>query len=288
MREATRAGVLGLGLIGSRVAARVAAAGFPLAVWNRTPRTFPGLPATAADPAAVATSADVLQIFVSDDAALRETVAAILPSLASNHIVLCHATVSPQTVREMAAAVGERGAALLDAPFTGSRDAAAQGQITYYIGGDAEVLERARPVLAASAKAILPLGEVGSASAVKIATNIVAAAAAVSLAEAIHLLRANGVDPRVLPAVLENNAARSGVTDLKLPCMLESDFAPRFSAKNMRKDLRLACEAAAAGQSELSEAMLRLYDLVCRAGFGEEDFASVVKIGSALLPKTES
>ena len=280
MAAAARAGVIGLGIIGSRVAARLAAAGFPLGVWNRTPREFPGLPVPARDPAAVAENADIVQIFVADDAALRETLEKMLPSLAARHVLLCHATVAPQTVREMAGLAASRGATLLDAPFTGSRDAAAQGQITYYIGGEHAALERARPVLESSAKAIIPLGELGTASAVKIATNIMAAAAAVSLAEAVNLLRANGVDPGVLPAVLENNAARSGVTDLKLPCMLTGEFAPRFSAKNMRKDLRLACEAATPGQRKLSEAMLQLYDAACEAGWSEEDFAAVVKVKS--------
>jgi len=280
MAAAARAGVIGLGIIGSRVAARLAAAGFPLGVWNRTPREFPGLPVPARDPAAVAENADIVQIFVADDAALRETLEKMLPSLAARHVLLCHATAAPQTVREMAGLAASRGATLLDAPFTGSRDAAAQGQITYYIGGEHAALERARPVLESSAKAIIPLGELGTASAVKIATNIMAAAAAVSLAEAVNLLRANGVDPGVLPAVLENNAARSGVTDLKLPCMLTGEFAPRFSAKNMRKDLRLAREAATSGQRKLSEAMLQLYDAACEAGWGEEDFATVVKVKS--------
>ena len=287
MAAAARAGVIGLGIIGSRVAARLAATGFPLSVWNRTPHEFPGLPVPARNPAAVAENADILQIFVADDAALRETLEKMLPSLGARHVLLCHATVAPQTVREMADLAASRGATLLDAPFTGSRDAAAQGQITYYIGGDSAALERARPVLEASAKAILPLGEVGTASAVKIATNIMAAAAAVSLAEAVNLLRANGVDPGVLPAVLENNAARSGVTDLKLPCMLTGEFAPRFSAKNMRKDLRLACEAAAPGQRKLSEAMLHLYNAACETGWGEEDFATVVKVSSSTPLKTE-
>jgi 3-hydroxyisobutyrate dehydrogenase-like beta-hydroxyacid dehydrogenase len=280
MRDATRAGVIGLGLIGSRVAARVAAAGFPLAVWNRTRRDIPGLPPAAANPEAVAEAADILQIFVSDDDALGETVRQILPCLGARHVVLCHATVAPQTVREMAAAAAQQGAAFLDAPFTGSRDAAAQGQITYYIGGDAGALDRARPVLTASAKAIVPLGGIGAPSTVKIATNIMAAAAAVSLAEAINLLRANGIDPAVLPAVLENNAARSGVTDLKLPCMLQDDFAPRFSAKNMRKDLRLALQLAGPGAASLTSAMGRLYDKACECGLEDEDFAAVVKVRS--------
>ena len=277
---ALRAGVLGLGLIGSRVAARVQSAAFPLAVWNRTARDFADLPALAPDPAAVAREADILQIFVADDEALRATVHALRPALGPNHVVLSHSTVAPETARQLAAEVSATGAAFLDAPFTGSRDAAAQGQITYYIGGAASALERARPVLAASAKSVLPVGEVGQASAVKLATNIMAAAAAVSLAEAIHLLRANGVDPHVLVTALENNAARSGVVDLKLPCMLGDDYAPRFSARNMRKDLRLAAAAADPQHRALTEAMRNLYEQACATGLDEEDFATVVKVAS--------
>lgn len=283
-----RAGVLGLGIIGSRVAGRLQAAGFPLAVWNRTKRDFAGLPALAPNPAAVAREADILQIFVADDEALRTTVRDMLPDLGPAHVVISHATVAPQTVRTLAEEISaSTGATFLDAPFTGSRDAAAQGQLNYYIGGDSAVLERARPVLEASAKSILPCGEIGQASAIKLATNIIAAAAAVSLAEAIHLLRANGVDPQSLVAALENNAARSGVTDLKLPCMLGDDFAPRFSARNMRKDLRLAREASAANPCALTEAMLRLYDQACTSGLGDEDFATVVKVASSTQLKTE-
>jgi len=273
-----RAGVLGLGIIGSRVAGRLQAAGFPLAVWNRTPRTFDALPPLASDPADVARAADVLQIFVADDEALRSTVHSLRPALGPNHVVISNATVAPDTVRTLAEEVAATGAGFLDAPFTGSRDAAAQGQITYYVSGDALVLERARPVLAASAKAILPMGDAGQASAVKLATNIMAAAAAVSLAEAIQLLRANGVDPKILVAALEHNAARSGVVDLKLPCMLDNDYAPRFSARNMRKDLRLAEQAGGGSQLALTETMLRLYQTVCKSGFGEEDFAAVAKV----------
>ena len=280
IHSSLRAGVLGLGLIGSRVAAKVQSAGFPLAVWNRTARQFDGLPAPAPDPASVARDSEILQIFVADDQALQDTLNALIPALGPRHVVLSHATVAPQTVRQLAAEVTATGAAFLDAPFTGSRDAAAQGQITYYIGGEAAALERARPILTASAKAILPVGEVGQASAIKLATNIMAAAAAVSLAEAIHLLRANGVDPRTLVGALENNAARSGVTDLKLPCMLGHDFAPRFSARNMRKDLRLASAVAAPGHRVLTDTLLSLYEQACQSGLADEDFATIVKVPS--------
>jgi len=281
MTDAPRAGILGLGIIGSRVAARVHTSGIPLAVWSKSAKQIDGLPEQCATPADVARQADIVQIFVSDDAAVRETIEAMLPELGARHVVLVHSTVAPDTVRSLSVEVSSRGAVLLDAPFTGSRDAAAQGQITYYIGGSPEALERARTVLAASAKAILPVGEIGSASLVKIATNIMAAAAAVSLAEAVNLLRDNGVDPAVLPAILENNAARSGVTDLKLPCMLGQDFSPRFSARNLRKDLRLAVALSSPGAASLTSAMERLYDLACAEGMADEDFASVVKVRSA-------
>jgi len=271
-------GVLGLGLIGSRVAARLQAAGLTPAVWNRTPRDFPGLPALSDSPAAVARAADVLQIFVADDAALEATVAAMLPELGPRHVVVSHATVSPDTVSALAARVAATGAGFLDAPFTGSRDAAAAGQITYYIGGSESDLAPARPVLEWSAKAVIPLGPVGTASAVKLATNVMAAAAAVSLAEAVNLLRARGLDPALLVTALETNAARSGVTDLKLPCMLSDDFAPRFSVRNMRKDLRLARDSSDPARRALTESMLRLYDSACDTGLADEDFSAVVKV----------
>ena len=91
----------------------------------------------------------------------------------------------------------------------------------------------------------------------------------------------------MLVSALENNAARSGVTDLKLPCMLGDDFAPRFSARNMRKDLRLAQAAGAPDQRALTEAMLRLYEQACDAGLGDEDFATVVKVASSTPLKAD-
>ena len=278
--SAPRAGVLGLGLIGSRVAARLRDAGFPLAVWNRTARDFgDALPCPRRDPADVARDADVLQIFVSDDAALRETVRALLPTLGARHVVLCHATVSPRTVRSIAEQVAATGAAFLDAPFTGSRDAAATGRLAYYVSGCRAALERARPVLDVSACAIVPFGDIGEASAIKIATNVVSAAAATSLAEAVNLLRAQGVDPRLLAAALEHNAARSGVTDLKLPCILDGDFSPRFSARNMLKDMRLARDLAEPGRSSLITCIESLLDSACGRGLADRDFSVVAAEG---------
>lgn len=275
--SAPRAGVLGLGLIGSRVAVRLQAAGVLASVWNRTPRTDSRLPAPCATPAEAAHRADILQIFVSDDTALRETIHALLPALNARHVVLSHSTVAPETVKSLADEVRATGADFLDAPFTGSRNAAANGRIVYYVSGNQNTMERTRSTLSHSAAVILPFGEIGTASAVKIATNVITAATCAALAEAVNILRSQKIDPQLLTTALEHNAARSGVTDLKLPGMIDGDFTPHFSARNMHKDLRLAANLTAPEKRNLIECVARLLDNACRRGFADDDFSILAK-----------
>ncbi|MDZ4289891.1 MAG: NAD(P)-binding domain-containing protein, partial [Prosthecobacter sp.] len=163
-------GILGLGIIGSRVAENVAKAGHQVFVWSRSPRPIPNF---LASPRAVAEAARVIQIFVRNDEALIEALRDMQPVLTAGHIVLNHATVSKAATLEAAALCQQAGAAFLDAPFTGSKMAAQNGKLVYYIGGDAAVLEQVRPVLEASAAKIIPLGNIGDAMVLKIVTNLV-------------------------------------------------------------------------------------------------------------------
>ena len=269
-------GIIGLGIIGSRVAANLRRAGFPVTVWNRTPRPEPNF---LSSPSEVAESADVIQIFVRDGIALLEVIRAISPALGESHIVLNHATVSPAETLAAARLVAERGAAFLDAPFTGSRDAAAEGGLVYYIGGDEEVIDRVRPVLTGSSKAIVTMGPVGAATYVKLATNMIAAAEIEVLAEALALLNRGGVPlPRLVEA-LEHNLANSGTIALKLPLMLKGEFAPRFSVKNMLKDLQIVLHAVEGKNIDLPATAATAGALMgaVQAGWGEDDFASVAR-----------
>jgi 3-hydroxyisobutyrate dehydrogenase-like beta-hydroxyacid dehydrogenase len=175
--------------------------------------------------------------------------------------------------------VSERGAAFLDAPFTGSRDAAAEGQIVYYIGGEESALERALPILKVSAKAILLMGPVGAATYVKVATNMISAAEIGVLSEALALLARGGVPlPRLMEA-LEHNVANSGAISAKLPLMLSGDFAPRFSTKNMLKDLQIALRSVEGKGIDLPVTSATAGALMgaMQAGWGEEDFASIAR-----------
>jgi 3-hydroxyisobutyrate dehydrogenase len=270
------AGVIGLGIIGSRVAANLRKAGYQTWVWNRTPRPEPNFLSSAAE---VAESAKLIQIFVSDGPALIETIEAMAPVLGPEHVILNHATIAPKETIQAGRMVAERHANYLDAPFTGSRDAAEAGQIVFYIGGEIGVLDRARSQLEVNAKAILLIGEIGQAAAIKIATNLMAAVAVGSFAEAMCLLEKSGVPLYKLGEALEHHAAHSPLVDLKMPAMITADFEPRFSLKHMFKDVQIALSMAEEFGVELPETAAFAGSAMAgiQKGWADLDFSSIAR-----------
>src|SRR3954452_24672493 len=170
MRRKTRktAGLIGLGIIGSRVANGLRAAGFQTYGWNRSVKPVPNF---LASPAEVAEVADLVQIFVSDAPALMEVLEAMGPKLTAEHLIICSATIGPEATLEAVKFVEDRGARFLDAPFTGSKLAAERSQLVYYVGGDDATFLPVRPILEATSKTIVRTGKIGDAALVKIVTN---------------------------------------------------------------------------------------------------------------------
>ena len=270
-------GLIGLGIIGSRVAAALRAAGFQTFVWNRTPRPEPNF---LSSPAEVADVCDVIQIFVADAQAVFEVIDAFGDMLTERHTILCHATIGPEATLEAAKLVELRGAKFLDAPFTGSKLAAEKRELTYYIGGSDEVLRDVEPVLQASSKAIVKIGAIGQAATVKIATNMMVAVSIQSLIEAYAVVQKSGIDPEALARALECHGVRSGLTDLKLPRILDGDFEPHFSLKHMFKDAQIAIHIANALGIDIPATTACagvMYGGLSR-GWGELDFSSTAKI----------
>jgi len=268
------AGVIGLGIIGNRVAANLRRAGCHVWLWNRTLRPEANF---LSSPAEVAEAAKHIQIFVSNGDALLGVLRAMAPVLTPDHIIMNHATVSPVETQEAATIVHEKHAVFLDAPFTGSRDAAAQGELIYYVAGNSDALERVRPLLEKTSKKILPFGEIGHATIVKVATNLISATAVSALTEALALLDSHGVEPAKLRDALEFNAARSPVLDMKMPCMVNDDFEPRFSLKNMFKDVQIAIAAGASKNLEFptASAFAGIAMSGLQRGWGDSDFSVI-------------
>lgn len=270
-------GIAGLGIIGSRVAANVRAKGFGVRVWNRTKKK--GEPGFVDSPEVLARESEVIQIFVRDAKALREVIAAMSPALTKGKTVINSATVSLQATKDMAKLVKKTGADFLDVPFTGSKNAATEGQLIYYAGGPPKTLERMRPVLEASSKNIMVTGDIGTATVLKIATNMVSAVTVQALAEALGVVESCGVPLAMFREAMENNANCSALVRMKLPSMIDRDFTPHFSLKNMLKDARYALALAGQGNMEvpvLTAAAACMAGLEA-AGRGDEDYSVVAE-----------
>jgi len=269
-------GVIGLGIIGTRVAAHLREKGFYVFVWNRTLRRVPNFVGT---PAEIAEMCDCLQIFVSDDDALLEVTNQLTSALAPRHIVLAHSTVSPHSMRAAAEIVERRGARFIEAPFTGSKVAAEKGELLYYVAGDDAALREARPILEASSKEIMVIGEIGQATAVKIATNMVTAASVQAAAEALALVQTVGLPLEKLVEAMRGNASHSATLAMKLPKMIEANFEPHFSLKHMLKDMQIASRLGLSHYLELAvtgATRERLLEQMQR-GYGDDDYSAVAR-----------
>ena len=269
-------GVIGLGIIGTRVAAHLREKGFYVFVWNRTLRRVPNFVGT---PAEIAEMCDCLQIFVSDDEALLEVTNQLTSALAPRHIVLAHSTVSPHSMRAAAEIVERRGARFIEAPFTGSKMAAEKGELVYYVAGDDAALREARPILEASSKEIMVIGEIGQATAVKIATNMVTAASIQAAAEALALVQTVGLPLEKLVEAMRGNASHSATLAMKLPKMIEANFEPHFSLKHMLKDMQIASRLGLSHYLELAvtgATRERLLEQMQR-GYGDDDYSAVAR-----------
>jgi 3-hydroxyisobutyrate dehydrogenase-like beta-hydroxyacid dehydrogenase len=277
-------GVIGLGIIGRAVSANLRQKGFQVFVWNRTPRPVPNFVGSLAE---LAELCDFLQIFVSDDEALLATVERLSEKLGSRHIIIAHSTVAPDSMRAAAEIVERRSARFVEAPFTGSKTAAEKGELVYYVGGSDAALRDARPVLEASGKQITKIGEIGQATAVKIATNMVTAASVQAAAEALALVRALGLPFDSFVEAMQGNASYSTTLAMKVPKMVEHNFEPHFSVKHMLKDMKIANQLGVSHNLDLGVTAAARDQLLeqMQWGHGDDDYSAVAR---KYLPDTPS
>ena len=270
-------GVIGLGIIGSRVAENLRKADYHVFVWNRTPKAAPNF---LSSPAEVAEVADVIQIFVRDAKALLEVLQQMRPALRPRHLVLAHGTVSLEAIHQASDILADTGAFFVDAPFTGSKAAAQNGELVYYLAGEAHAVQAAEPILKASSKTILKFGrKVGDATVLKIVTNLMSAACVEALAEAYAITSKHGITGHSLLEAFKNNANCSPLITMKLPAMIAGNYETHFSLQNMLKDARYA-QALAREQSVVTPVLDGAEKAMSEAvalGHGEADYAAVAE-----------
>jgi 3-hydroxyisobutyrate dehydrogenase len=274
MPTKTKVAVLGLGIMGTGMASRLSGQGFTVAVYNRSPR--PGM-TIAPTPREAASGADVIISMLADDDAARTVWLGKDGALAGakpGAVLIDSSTVSPEWIRELSEAAHKHGCELLDAPVTGSKGAAAAGELTFLVGGSDAALATARPVLAAMSKEINHIGPSGSGALMKLINNFVCGVQAVALAEAVAIIERSGLDREIAVGVLTSGAPGSPLVKLLSGRMLTKDFTPNFLMKLMAKDLRYAQKL---GNIEVVSAALRTFEKAIKAGYGDKDFSSVVE-----------
>ena len=269
-------GVIGLGIIGGTWARHYAAAGVLAGCWNRTPQ--PAAPQWRDSPEAVAAAADAVQIVVADPPAVQGVLDRILPRLGPGKTVIQSSTIDPASSDRFRAQVEARGARYLEAPFTGSKPAAEQRQTVFYLGGPADLIAAAEPLLRlVSATRLVVAPEPRKAAALKLAMNLNLAVMIEGLSEALTFARRAGIGDDRFFSALSQNVGHSGLAKLKEPKLRAGDFSPQFSVKHMHKDMRLA-SATAGGRLPLLEAARERLRLAEEGGAGDQDFSAVLKL----------
>lgn len=276
---------LGLGIMGGGMARRLLGAGFQLAVYNRD-RTKAASLASAgarigATPRDAAKGADIVISMVADDLASRAmwlgNDGAIAGASRGAILIEC-STVTSAWVKELAAAAAGSGLDLVDAPVTGSKGAAAGGELNFLVGGSEASLEKIRPVMMAMGRSVTHFGPTGSGATVKLINNFLAGVHVAAFAEALAWLERSGIDRAKSVAFLLEGAAASPVTKIVAHRMLAENFTPNFLLRLMAKDLGYAIDEAAQKNVALATATTALgrFGEAIASGHAEKDMAAVV------------
>ena len=281
-----RIAVLGLGIMGGGMAAQLLAKGFSVSVWNRDPRKAEALQASGAlvvaTPAMAVAQAEVVVAMLADDEASRSVWLGpdgALAAMAPGAVAMESSTLTLDWTRTLAAEAARAGIAFLDAPVTGSKVQAHGGALRFLVGGEAAALDKVRPALLAMGNVVEHLGPSGSGAVFKLANNFLCGVQVASMAEAIAMIEANGMDARRVAALLVDGAPGSPLATAVSKRMVERDYAPNFTPGLMAKDLAYAAQAFAAVGLELKSAAAakERFETAAREGFAEQDIATVIE-----------
>ncbi|AIQ16412.1 3-hydroxyisobutyrate dehydrogenase [Paenibacillus sp. FSL H7-0357] len=279
-------GFIGLGTMGAPMASNLLRGGFQVTVYNRTAAKCEPLVAegalSASTPQDAAEGKDIIMTMISNDDSIREVFygqGGILEALKPGAVIIDSSTISPGLVREIAAAVEERGGKFLDAPVTGSKPAAVEGTLVFMVGGSAEVIEEHRDIFDSMGRLLLHMGDNGSGAVAKLAHNAMVGIHNVALAEGFSIAVKSGVPADKFLELVQNGSAGSKQAELKGRKIIENDFSNQFSLALMLKDLKLA--SSLSDSTGVPSPMLGLAKSMFQAGYtqgyGDEDLSAVVK-----------
>jgi 3-hydroxyisobutyrate dehydrogenase len=286
-------GFIGLGVMGQPMALNLVRAGTPLVVWNRTPQRCAPLRAAgaevAAGPAEVFERADTVILMLADENAVDAVLGPGTPDFAglvAGRTVVHMGTTAPEYSRGLHDAVRGAGGRYVEAPVSGSRIPAEQGELVAMLAGDDDAVAAVRPLLAPMCREAFRCGPVPDALVMKLAVNLFLITQVTGLTEAFHFAGRHGLDQGLLRDVLDAGPMASAVSRMKAPKLLTRDFTVQAAAADVLKNNRLIADAArhAGLASPLLDVCHTLFTETVEQGHGHEDMVAVLH---ALETRTE-
>ncbi len=275
---------LGLGVMGGPMARHLAQKGHDVTVWNRTGEKAAawvaqvGAGQVAATPSEAVSGAEFIFLCLGDDPDVETVFAAFAPSLKAGQIVADHTTASAGLARRLGEAAAAKGAGFVDAPVSGGQAGAENGQLTVMCGGDPATFAKVEPVMRAYSKQITLIGEIGAGQLAKSVNQICIAGVVQGIAEGLHFARRNGLDEAKVIEAISAGAAQSWQMQNRWKTMVEGKFDFGFAVDWMRKDLRIALDAARQSGASLPLTSLvdQFYADVQADGHGRWDTSSLI------------
>jgi 3-hydroxyisobutyrate dehydrogenase-like beta-hydroxyacid dehydrogenase len=283
-----RVGFVGLGIMGSRMAANLVRAGHQLTVYNRTRENAQRFAdehgaQVAGSPAEVGERCDTVITMVVDAAQVEEALLGehgVATKATPGTLCIDCSTIGRTPARAIAEALGRRELRFVDAPVTGSAPRAQDGTLTIMAGASEQDFADAQPLLAAMGRDVVHVGPVGQGQMLKLINNAVAAVNAAVVGEALLVAAATDVPLDALQRVVGSGSGASAMLELKAPAMRAHDFDPLFKLEHMLKDVRLCLdEGQAAGAPFAFAAQAReLLTAAMGRGLGDRDFAALIEV----------
>lgn len=280
-------GFIGLGAMGGRMVKRLLDAGHTVTGYNRTKNKAQWLldagMGWADSPRLVAEAADITFSMVTNDAALQgitDGPEGVIAGLGPGKIYIDMSTVNPNLVQSLAAQVAAKGAAMLDAPVSGSILTLEQGNLAIMVGGDQAVCEQVKPILQDIGPRVTYMGESGKASLMKLAINLTLPVQLLAMFEGVLLAEKGGIPRATAIEALLSGAAASPHMKYRGPFALQLPAEAWFDVEMMLKDLRLALEMGRSLDVPLPTTAIthELLNAARAMGWGKEDFAVLFKV----------
>jgi len=281
-------GIIGTGLMGSAIAERLIERGFTVYVHNRTKQRSDALVRKGGirigNPSELGKKCNYVIISVTDGNAVKEILFGNNGLINSNNTqlsIIDTSTVLPEDSIYCANLMKRKGYAMIQAPIMGGPDATRKGDVISIVSGDKKIMEKCRRILTNFSKKIFYAGHrEGVANYLKLGLNLNIALIAISLSESIIFIKKSKTNPTVFLDILNSTYFKTGLSEIKGPKMIRSNFEPKFFLKNMLKDVQLLNECAKRNNASISFSSLaeQYFRMASNRGYSELDYTAILKL----------